>query len=322
MVDMLVQQLADPRFHHVNFELVRFHVPSLRNLSVENLKAAVKRDKDATSVEQYQQPHVSSVLKYLDGEGHHNQSDLLWLKLESMHNESARRSSSLESSSMPLLPTEEQLATLIELRKLFIQLMRASYEEKLVSGALDGRHGVLTYVLLESLDSAFDSASKGQPLNDWVAMGIRVNPQFWGERLVDCADKIQSQHFNLRHAQLRFAVQCALMCAGAHGVAQERFQEEFGCEKDDLSDEEKLMSIVVLQESHVQLGLALKSLEAFPSKEVECIVSHLLCTILLNKSALFIEMFSREGFLKEKEASVFLDEIEEALRGTARCSSH
>jgi hypothetical protein len=112
------------------------------------------------------------------------------------------------------------------------------------------------------------------------------------------------------------------MCAGAHEVAQERFQEEFSCEKDDLSDEEKLMSIVVLQESHVQLGLALKSLEAFPSKEVECIVSHLLCTILLNKSALFIEMFAREGFLKEKEASVFLDEIEEALRGTARCSSH
>ena len=77
----------------------------------------------------------------------------------------------------------------------------------------------------------------------------------------------------------------------------------------------------MILESDEQVQKAKAALDSFPPKEVEIIVSHKVCKIILHHVAEYTEKLVHSGMLKHQEAEEMLSEIQNALTSVEACIS-
>jgi len=330
MLDDFVFLLADPRFASVDFAVVRDHVPELRNLTAEELRDALKRNKNDVAAAHYKTPNVKNVLSYIE-DGNETWADEL-------------SDSTAESSSHPDVDIEnigelksnekkmdgvETANLLKELRLAFLDMVKASFESQVEKGELDSREdgGVLYFDLIQSCDFAADRVVRGDELAGWEATAI---PDIAWVDKVDLkarrvlhpkadeykkSERSTSAHFR----QLRFDVYRALSFIAAHRRAQERFSKET-LEGPEVGDEIVAIAKRVLLESDRQVTMAEDLIRSMDREDVCVLVSHLFCVILLNKVAREAERLQANGILHEKEARKYLDKVDKLLRRIEFCS--
>ena len=182
-IDDFVQLLTQPLFRHVNFALVKHHVPYLADLTKEQLLEAVKQNKETTLMEEYNPPYLSRILPYLKNDNMKTldpeSSDVMRdiPEDESMHfaAEERKRRHALRaklrqnrrnSSSLQFMMQGEPLSAQ-ELRVLFVSILKAAYEKQVAQGELEDRH-FLTVALEQSVEFASDAVSNGKPVTDCI----------------------------------------------------------------------------------------------------------------------------------------------------------
>jgi hypothetical protein len=208
--------------------------------------------------------------------------------------------------------------TLIEFRRVFLELVRSRYAVQIKMGEVLDKEFV-TFSLTQSLDIAAEHVDKG-PLNDWDFVGIVQLP--WAEqaknvrrrlRGLPCFKCMMGEAMDPAFLKRLNIEQCVLFI-GAHNEAQKMVKEQFD-EDADYSEVAK----EVLQESAAEVDQALAKLTSFNSRDVEVIVSHKIVKALLNNVASYVEELAESGLLKEQEATQYLERIQETLNKIEVC---
>jgi hypothetical protein len=210
-----------------------------------------------------------------------------------------------------------------ELRALFISILRKSYDDQLRTGELEDRH-FLTISLMQSLDFALDHVSNGGALNDWQYVTIADGPvERWASRLrrMPFTTKILTltclKHTDVEHAARRLRIETCLSFMAAHRSAQKFFHREFENAEQELSESGKL----IIYESQMQYDEAETALHKFDPAEVEEVVSHKFCTILLNSGVHYVGKLVRTGLLRDEEAEHWVEELEESIDKVLSCDA-
>lgn len=333
-IDNFVHLLTQARFRKVNFALVKHHVPVLADLTREQLVEAVERHKDSTPNESYHPPHLQRVLPYLtdsaaDGsdaaiEDALSSLDTVALSRKLRHEERTRnRRRTKSKSTMHFMLKGEPLSAL-ELRLLFISILRSAYERQIEDGELEDRE-FLSIALEQSLEFAADAVSNGKPLQDWdyvnmvdgpingLAKRVRKSP--FAMRLVE-KTMGKTAHVDLKYTLKRLKIERSLAFMRAHNYSQEYFRRELENADAELSEGAKL----VIDESKVQVKQAEAVLAKYDPKEVEVVVSHKFCVILLNGGVRYVTKLVRHGLLKDDEAEHFVEEIEHHIEHVLNCN--
>jgi NhaP-type Na+/H+ or K+/H+ antiporter len=329
MLDNFVELLTDSRFEHVDFAAVKTHVVLLKHLSFETLKDAVLRYKKAKG-ELAIRPNLKHILPYLEGfekivddvelkECHWVHEHVTLLRQETLHSFSLHGN---DAANEP--PAEVASERLIELRKAFILMLQAAYKEQIENGELEGRDEFISYVLLQGLEFAADEVAKGLPLRDWQASHVvagrftdrisvvlaRMAARFSGTAHDD------PRALTYEYQKLQLEIHRAFAFVHAHRAAQKVYSGTFDHAPDTFCDEAKR----IVQESKIQVGLAVDVLLREDIDDVYGTSSHLFCKILLNKAAKLVASEVHSGLLKESEANEFIEEIEKRLHLIKHCS--
>ena len=309
----MMKLLTEPRFRNVDFASVKYHIPALRDFTLEDLKVALQTHKECCPPREYKAPHLKRVLPYLLKEGQ-KASDIEWLQ--------EYKPRTFESSKSFLeKPKEEQMTScdtkrLLELRQSFLTLLRATYNEQVDEGELDGRVGFVAVSLEEGVNFAADRVAKGEPLQDWKFSGFLTNSIENG--VIAQYDRIatkfsqgrkKNEHVSVAHIELRMKIHRAAAFIKAHRNCQETFRQQM-CEGDD---EHSYVEQKVLHESQNQVKTAEDFLLSFDSIDVDAEMSHLFSIVLLNKAGTYIQQLLSAGILNQREAGQYSEEIEEEL---------
>jgi len=345
-IDVFVGLLTQQRFRHVNFALVKDHVPFIADMTKAQLMEAVEKYKDTTAPEDYQPPYLERVLPYLKDEeeqpvaaemfrpsmyasvGATTEDTLAPLDPEAHARKlkhelrTKSRKKRRQVSRMSFMMKGEPMSA-HELRALFISILRAAYERQIEHGELVDRE-FLAIALQQSLDFAADDVGNGKPLQDWKYVNIVDGP-------VDSVYK-RLQHLpvfvhflglfrgrlgrvELKYAVERLKIERSLAFMAAHRWAQKFFRQEFENADNELSETGK----IVLSESERQFQEAEQALNSCDPKDVEMVVSHKFCMILLNSGVHYITKLVKRGLLKEEEAEHMVKEIENDLDKVLSC---
>jgi hypothetical protein len=327
--DDFVHLLTLPHFSKVNFAVVQHHVPLLRDLTLNQFYAAIARNKARISPSDYNPPSVEFILPYLEAEPGTTPT------LETTEDDTSMSSSQpvnyafgdemdkRKAINMSCLNfSTSSLVVHKELRMIFIEILRFAYERQISKGELDTREGILSFMLLQSLEIAADEASKGGPLKDWEVGSLFKNS--FGRRfdrflnwLFVMRKGLRTEDINLLpsdHFPTKISVHRAVSFIEAHRFVQERFKAEF------LGTQFSEAANIVLQESEAQVLQAENDLASYNKTYVEQIMSHLLCQLLLNKAARIVEHLLRTGLLVEREASAQIEKIEHSVLHLQHCS--
>mmetsp|Transcript_662 Transcript_662/g.1011 ORF Transcript_662/g.1011 Transcript_662/m.1011 type:complete len:507 (-) Transcript_662:573-2093(-) len=61
----LVHLMTDPRFKHIDFSVISSHVPIFKDITLEELSAAVEKNQASVPPDRYRRPDLSNILPYL-----------------------------------------------------------------------------------------------------------------------------------------------------------------------------------------------------------------------------------------------------------------
>ena len=329
--------------HDLDFTVVREHVPFLKDVTYEQLKAAVKRHHEKTPPRIYKHPNLSNVLPYLNGPVVSVSVDDKDVRKgrnsTNSRNSNRQRRSTLFFVPRPKLARSSLMGSVFDLKKhpevelvaheerlIFLKSLRAAYYHLIEKGEVESR-GFLPYSLFRSLDYASDKASRGQPLCDWEALCVASDSMTSHTAMVLIRVKrlfktnvknLDDLAAEVEHFQLMFKVQEILAFIKAHEIAEKAFRDfTHNDGKDELTRAEN----IVLQESFEQVTLAEEALAEFDEEEVQQIKSHYACHIILSTAAAYYERLSRQGLMSEREAGEMLEEIESSTRHVDECQS-
>lgn len=326
ILDHMIQLLSQHRFRNVSFAIIRAHVHCLSDLTGDELEESIVRFHEKNKNKpSYSPPSLRNILPYIEDE-------TASAKIVSMV---GRRSDGTE---LVTNPRESQIRcksfvarrasldtrapkTMIETRLIFLEVLRASYEKQLRVGELAQR-SLLVIALLQSLDIAADYVSRGEPLKDWENSGLTNAFSYlslnFARKAKSCPASISGWQ-SLSMLEMQFHVERALVFLEAHKEARQIMEEEFLHPEDlTLSSAENL----VLTESKLQCKQATALIQSYPQDQVEKIVSHKFCTILLTGAAQRVEDFTNAGMLKNTEAEEFLVEIQDQLFHIDTCKAY
>jgi hypothetical protein len=124
----------------------------------------------------------------------------------------------------------------------------------------------------------------------------------------------------------RTAVMRALSFIEAHRLAEKRLVSYFDSFASISADEGfttaafRSATEIVLDESAKQVAEAQKILDRIPGEQVNSMIAHYACSILLHRLATFVERNSSDGILTKKEAKVFLKRIDRSVQATRTCN--
>lgn len=289
ITDRMVELLALNRYQNVNFAVVRHHVSLMADLSPDQLSRSVKK---------YMRLHGqrrrlktksvrSNILPYLQKRGGMPDAEaaqlveinqiLSYVETKQDHNILDQPD---ERQSLVLGP-EQHNPSIIEIRHLYLEILRGSYARQIEAGELTGRH-FIAYTLLGSVDHARDAVSRGAPLNDWDYTNIVRQPL--KRELLRLTHTKQMRAFKARvlqqgetrpdieHLDMRYDVERCLAFLEGHRLCREIFQEEFDWEAEVGKDAHK-----VLLEAQAEMEKAKKVLTSYPVHDIEAIVSHKFC---------------------------------------------
>ena len=312
----------------------------MKELTVEDLRKAVERNKDKVAASSYKHPHLKNVLSYIQSEKE-NDDDTIWANEYSSHSvaEDVYMSNGLADYNTDendhVQPKGEGEVDSIkltnELRLSFIDMVRASFERQVEKGELDARQedGALYFALLQSCDFAADLVIRGHELQGFEATAIAEVA--WIDKMDLAARRIlrpgkeeykRGERGNTAsYRALRFDVYRSLAFIEAHRHAQENFYQEL-CDGEIQDENLTKRAKLVLLESEKQVAMAEDVLRSFDPEDVCVLISHLFCAILLNKIARDAERLQAAGILHEKEARKYLEETEEELHNIEFCATH
>ncbi|GAX29583.1 hypothetical protein FisN_24Lh041 [Fistulifera solaris] len=332
MIDEMVRLLTQPRFIMVNFALVKHHVPLLRDLTRQQLRDAVEKYRETTPAEDYKPPFLKRILPYLpeDAEEKLYQQKRILDQTEDVldteayarklrHDQRTKLRRRRRQSSMRFMMSGEPL-TAMEMRLLFISIMKAAYDQQVNDGELADQE-FLTVSLHQSLDFAEDAVSKGQPLQDWDYVTFVDGPVQSAYKhakkssLMKKFFETASSGLNLKHKVKTLDIERSLAFMEAHRWAADYFLKEFQGVDKELAEAGKY----VLMESQIQWKKAAAVLEKYDEKDVTDVVSHKFCSIVLNSAVKYIEKLVEVGLMNESEAEHHVEEIEHYLKDVHTC---
>jgi len=345
ILDDFLHLMTDPRYFFVDFALVTHHCPRLANLTAGELEQAIDLNKSTTHPQTYKAPNLTHVLPYVPDSQH-----LRWAieKAQRQMFMEAPAMGSQKGSFMDLVALGEEAEAegaesdgaeanpglVIDVRLMFIELLRAAYQGQIRDGELDPRefNGYLAFALVQSLDFAYEQAQAGKPLEDWNASSALVSTDvlaraeiFVSKLYGSCCGKGKGDPMErvealrdtkpLQHHMLRFDVMRAFAFIDAHQEAQDRLQDEFGETAGDAAP----AFVTVMGESRAQVQKAQDVLRRKNKKKLRQVISHHLCMILQNKTARYIKLLLDSGVLMQREARHLLEETDHKLSEIRQC---
>jgi hypothetical protein len=333
VIDDMVTLFSEPRFHRVNFSVVRHHIPILQDLSITELESAVRKFERPRGkfLGRDSVPNLGSVTMYIanDSDNADNSNGIpsmthLLHGLSERNDEQVdlprRRRSSQAADGMANGSKEgkDSPLTAIECRRLFLEILRASYLFQVEEGELADQE-FLSQALNQSLDFAVSEVGKGLPLDDWRHTDLVKHRYPLVLRMAKWAPSIllgERTQQQLERQEMKYDVDRCVSYLEAHRRSREAFKTEFVLDCADMTDAET----TVLRESDAACACAVGLLESFPTRSVEAMVSHRFCSILLNSVVHHFEDLARSGLLSAKEAEDFVGEIQSMILRIDNCS--
>ena len=330
ILDDFVHLMTLPYFYPADFAVTKNHVKLFEGLTFEELDYAVGQNKALVPPSQYKAPYLKYVVPYLTREPDEKSGDRTQKSrgAEDSGDEATEGRKELLSSFDDTLQHEKMKSKetaasdvttdvrTIELRLLLIDILQMAYKKLDQKGELDARR-YSDYRLYQSLEFASVEARNGKPLNDWE--NISVVGEIWANSADIAIDKIhrlkKCKRYSYGEINNQTGVKTALAFIAAHQQCQIIFIDGFTKVKEEFTAAED----IVLQESEAEVTKAKEYLASFEACEVSVIVSFLLSTILLNKTARYLEYLCTEGLLHPGEISDQLEGIEEELRELRHC---
>lgn len=342
----LIQHLSHSRFSGVDYAVIKNHVSFFENVTPSQIRYAVKHNKEFTSLLNYKEPNLLSMKPFMSEE------DFKDIVATSKINTGARLRAVVSMASIASMSSEARLAGMndssegqndasclaksaeslrkfmetdvvntedaVELRKVFIELLRFAYEEQFNSGEIDVRDGLLVYALKSSLEVTSDLVNQGHALDDWYAVtraAMVVDP----DKLSCCTNRppVKDGWSTLRlkrFTETRALVKRAIAFIEAHHRAQKAFKNYY-CNGQMLSETE----VLVVDESNEQVKAAEHALSTCHKEDVARCVGHVLCSILLSKAADVVGNLTKTGLLREQEAEEYLHIIEHDITRVESC---
>jgi hypothetical protein len=342
MIEHMVRLLAQQRFTHVNFALVKYHVPILADLTKAQLLEAVEKNKEQVAPEDYRAPNLSRIIPYLKDDDEEtyfmprvDEGEDILSELNNDAQAHARklrrelrtknRKKRRSKSTMRFMIEEEEPMSMQELRTLFLSILKSAYEVQIRDGELEDRQ-FLSVTLEQSLEFAADAVSNGEPLRDWdfvhlvdgpivkLAKETKKHPAV-ARCLAPHAACSRKVRDNLKNNLKRLKIERCLCFMAAHRWAQRFFRREFENAESELSESGKR----VIKESQVQYDKAEAELKTSDPKDVEIVSSHKFCAILLNSGVYYVSKLVRSGLLKDDEAEHIVENLEHNLEKVRSC---
>jgi hypothetical protein len=309
-LDHFRRLLAYDLFKDVDLWLVREHVPLLKDLTLQELKSAVLRNKDVS-------PKSTLVLPYLD---------LGDTELSLTGDDLSERTEpkGIGQSEFSTDVKKDETMNTIELRHFYLNILNAVYSKQIDHGEMDGRQLHVAYALIQSLDIASSDVDRGAQLNDWAAANIaaashlKIYAQMM--RVEKCANSKRYQGdargHTSKYQQQRIDVLRALSFIKAHEEALEKFKAQFEDPDGSFCESEQR----VVDEVKAEMASAREVLKSCDKHDLNMITSHYFCTILLNQMAAYIEKLLDGGILMDREATTYLEGVEKSLEYAKHCS--
>jgi len=343
LLDYFVEVAMEPRFIGFDFQLVKDHVPMVKEWTNEEISNGVKHYKnkhhnefsknvdklnnflsnfgiDPLVEEEGPKPRVRRVkavtaLDWMKDVTDTKDIDFHVEITSQLPKKRARRRVSM---------VVQDMTSKSELRKVFVEMLRSAYNKTIVEAGINRKDGVVTKSIFQSLEHASDSVNKGQPLNDWEAIQKLKRPlqnnlmsmlsiitsklsfltQFAAKRAIN------TEFVSVAMLELNYDVKCAIALIEAHVTAERDLMETLGGK--DFSGPGK----AVIAESKEQTRLAYDSIKKYPIESVETILSHLLVEVLLHKASTIAEEFLSDGLLKETETHDYLHHLQVYIENT------
>ena len=122
---------------------------------------------------------------------------------------------------------------------------------------------------------------------------------------------------DIKYSIKSLKIERAMCFMAAHKRAQDFVEREFATAGSELSEAVK----IVMNESKDQWTKADAVLHSYKKEDVQLVISHKFCTILLNAGAHYCTKLVKAGLLKDDEAEHWVKEIEEHLDHVLGCSA-
>jgi len=312
-VKELVIMLTQERFHDMDFVILRDFVPSLKDMTYEQLVAAVKKHKESSPSLTYEAPNLQSVISYLDQPTIVGGGNKV-LSSRSVATDIQRSRGNRATVFNPEANFDK--SEVQEERIIFLNIIKSSYEHFILSGELNPRSFVAS-TLGEAWEYSMDAAGKGLELNTWDTVEVASGSSGSIEGFVTNAFTVlkrrqasKEARANMRHRNVVITrIRQIYVFIAAHKRARDKFKNEFTRIDDSLTAAEK----IVLDECDANIALAQEELDKIDPDEVKLTKSQYAAQILLNKESYYIEDLQKHGLMTEKEAGGFIEEIEEHL---------
>lgn len=314
--DMMRLLSSQECYSHVHFEVVQGNIPMLEGVQPNEFIQAARAfiEENKTNSDYNMETIEKRIVVY--GLEHHLSAHEFSLSTvndapnapDRPHTRERQRKRSLSSMGL-----QRAKLSLNELRRGFLELVRADYERQLKHGELTDSEFV-ALSLMQSLDIAVDLVSKGEPLRDWeIATGLErsyakgVQIFSYIERTVTRLWRGEDTHSpNL--SVTRIKVERALAFVHAHRKAQKQYKLEF------VSENEFFHFVhSVLDESNSQISEAESYLLSHDNKDIAIVVSNKFCSILLQNAARYVERVADSGVIRETESEEMLHEVQKAI---------
>jgi hypothetical protein len=332
-----VAMLAESRFEDLDYMVVKEHVPFLKEVTYEQLEAALQEHQADTPSHAYVPPDLKNLNPYLkkgdmtaplvaekrdklkkneiDRLKHHRS---FAAKMKLNEKAAAKR---FRNSIVGAVRSDNNHA--LELRIVFVNALRSMYAHLIEMGELESR-SFIAYSLNRSLDYVSDSVSRGFHLNDWEALQVASQSilkysetTLYG--LLAIKHQIKNRtlfRFDRASILIRMRVREALVFIKGHEMAKEALTKF--C-RDVAADRDSVAESTVLQECDAQIQLAQDALNEVDEVDLRQIKSHHACHILLNSAAHFFQTLSDQGLITEGEAVEIFEEIEDHIHDVKEC---
>lgn len=289
ILERMMVELGRKQYAQVDFNIVKHNVHQISNISITDLKIAIRNVRDATPVHMYSPPHLSLFKPILSEEDFASLERISKLKT---HEKFMGAVSLVTRKSSRFFDEEEQFdandvdsrAKLMELRLVFFELLRSGYKQAMNEGIIDVREITVVFSLNKSVAIGEDEVTNGHPIDDWKT----------------CADGVGKNillKLNLAAAFIRI-----------HEEAQQYFKFNF-CRSSTLSQSEWQ----VLEESNKQISYAEEVFDTTDSSILKRAMSFKLSTVLLSEAGMFIHKYVKQGLLKAEEGEHYFEELDHAL---------
>mmetsp|Transcript_22808 Transcript_22808/g.33682 ORF Transcript_22808/g.33682 Transcript_22808/m.33682 type:complete len:885 (-) Transcript_22808:166-2820(-) len=307
-LEHMFQLLGDSLFSGSDFAVVRTYVPVMKDITDEDIRLALKRNK---TKQPYCEPNLTSLESYFSPEQFREFEELA----RASESTTIGNCSSYEKVE-EVADDEDSKEEAIEMRKVFINLLRVAYEKQVEKGFINSRAGgFLVFKLTSSLELAADNVAEGGSIRDWeICAGFNnvVDKIAAGNRrasiVVNRKGSVLNKDELKEYKKSTVVIQRAISCISAHKLAQESFKEKH-CNYCD--DTMTAVEQIILAESNKQIELAETTIA---SNSSSCsIISHLLAGIILNQMIHTANGYVDNGLLLRPEGEKIVHSLEHQL---------